>query len=224
MASICVMNAATGMKLMSSSYRLELDRWLSQLDVSANRVLDCGGSQLPVKGRTKSWDVKDYLIADLLEPHVGSPKPDIELDLNEPIVVSDEMNNPLVGVKQYIRSLHTVMEREDYDMIFCLEVFDYVWNPANAMYIISNLLKIGGTAWVTFPTFYPTHNPVEDDALLYKEGGIRKLAAASGLKIVQMIKRRPETDAIEQLWRKERMRAAKGYDHDFTGWIVEFTK
>lgn len=190
---------------MSSSYRLELDRWLSQLDVSADRVLDIGGSQLPIKGRTKSWDVKEYLIADLPEPHVGSPKPDIEIDLNYHGVPSQGLG---LG----------------YNIVFCLEVFDYIYNPVSALDNIKLFLRDGGTAWVTFPTFYPTHNPIQDDALLYKEGGIRKLASAVGLEIVQMIKRRPETDAIEQLWRRERMRAAKGYDHDFTGFIVEFKK
>lgn len=191
---------------MSSSYRIELDNWLKQLDVKANRVLDIGGSQLPVKGRTKSWDVGEYLIADLPEPHVNSPKPDIELDLN---------------------SNDTGFSSEDYgkyDLIFCLEVFDYIYNPMAAFDEIYAHLSDGGIAWVTFPTVYPTHNPVEDDALRYMEGGIRNLAKDSALKIEEMIRRRPETNAIENLWGAERMRAAKGYDHHFTGWIVRFSK
>lgn len=189
---------------MSSSYRQELERWLFQLDVTAENVLDIGGSQLPVKGRTSSWDVQRYVIADLPKPHADSPKPDIEFDLNTTPMVADDYG--------------------EYDLIFCLEVFDYIFNPLDAFRRINSLLKADGTAWVTFPTFYPTHNPIEDDALCYKEGGIRKLAAASGLKIVEMIRRRPETDALEQLWHRERMRAAKNYDHRFLGWIVEFTK
>lgn len=191
---------------MSSSYRMELDKWLCRLDVKANRVLDIGGSQLPVKGRTRSWDVEEYVIADLPEPHINSSKPDFELDLNKMEILDRER-----PFKQY-------------ELIFCLEVFDYVYNPTVAFMKLAFYLKAGGSAWVTFPTFYPTHNPVEDDALCYKEGGIRKLAKQVDLNIVQMIKRRPETDAIEQLWRRERMRAAKNYDHNFTGFIVEFTK
>lgn len=189
---------------MSSSYRMELDRWLSQLDVKANRVLDIGGSQLPVKGRTKSWDArKSYAIADLPEPHTGAPKPDIELDLNyqTPIFLEPA-----------------------FDLIFCLEVFDYVWSPLQAMQNIASFMADGATAWVTFPAFYPHHQPIEDDALRYMEGGIRKLAEAAGLTIVQMIKRRPETNLLDQFYRAERMRAAKHYDHAITGWIVEFTK
>lgn len=66
---------------MSSSYRLELDRWLADLEVKADVVFDIGGSQLPLKGRTKSWDVKEYKILDLAEPHKDSPKPDVIFNL-----------------------------------------------------------------------------------------------------------------------------------------------
>lgn len=194
---------------MSSSYRIELDRWLSQLNVTADTVLDIGGSQLPVKGRTLSWNVQQYLIADLPEPHIGSPKPDLELDLNE--VYEDGVTCPASAF-------------EHYDLIFCLEVFDYIWNTRDAFGIIAIRLRKNGTAWVTFPSQYPTHQPVEDDALRYMPGGIKKLAEASGLKIVQMIPRRTETDAIYQAFRTERMRCAKHEDHNISGWIVEFTK
>lgn len=192
---------------MSSSYRLELDRWLASLDVSADSVLDLGGSQLNVKGRTKSWDVKDYLIADLPEPHIGSPKPDIELDLNI---------NMLKNFDAY---------KKQFDLVFCLEVFDYVWNPSFAVINICQLLKDGGTAWISFPTVYPHHQPIEDDALRYMQGGIKKLLVDwAGFEILQMIPRRPETNAIENLWRAERMRAAKHFDHNVTGYIVEVKK
>lgn len=190
---------------MSSSYRLTLENWLKTLDVYADHVLDIGGSQLPVKGRTKSWDVKDYKIADLPNPHVNSPKPDIAWDINQPL--PDE---------------YDIID--DFDLIFCLEVFEYVWNPAQAMFNIDYLLGRKGIAWVTFPTFYPMHQPIEDDCLRYMPAGIKKLAEAVGLKIVQMIPRRPETDALLNYFSAERLRAAKGEDHMFMGWIVEFTK
>lgn len=194
---------------MSSSYRLSLDNWLKELDVSANRVLDIGGSQLPVKGRTKSWDVKEYFIADLPQPHVNSPKPDMFIDMNRSII------DDYPGTLDY----------KGWDIIFCLEVFDYIYNPLQAMENLSVLLQTGsGSAWVTFPSFYPHHNPIEYDALCYKEYGIRRLAEASGLTIKQMIPRRPETNALQRYFAAERLRSAKGYDHAVMGWIVEFTK
>lgn len=187
---------------MASSYRLTLENWLATLDVKANRVLGIGDSQNPTKGRTKSWEVKEYLIADLPEPHKDSPKPDIEIDLNYQISA----------------------EGNQFDVVFCLEVFDYVFNPVAAIGTIASYLKPSGTAWVTFPSIYPLHQPVEDDALRYMPAGIIKLAESAGLSVEQMIKRRPETNLFEQFYRAERMRAAKHEDHNFTGFIVEFKK
>lgn len=189
---------------MSSSYRISLDNWLRELDVKTTRVLDIGGAQLPVKGRTKSWDVKEYKIADLPNPHKDSPSPDIEIDMNGPRL-------HLARIKRF-------------DLIFCLEVFDYIWSPRSAFWIIQDSLKPNGSAWVSFPSFYPLHQPIEDDALRYMPGGITKLAQSAHLKPVEWIARRPETDLLEQFYRAERMRAAKHEDHNFIGWIVRFEK
>lgn len=186
---------------MSSSYRLSLDRWLATLKVEAGSVLDIGGAQLPLPKRVKTWDVKKYLIADLHEPHADSPKPDIEFDLNK------TYQSPL-----------------QYDLIFCLEVFDYIYDPVTAMDNIRHCLKPGAGAWVTFPSVYPLHQPIDDDALRYMPGGIRKLAEAVNLEIIQMIPRKPETRGWQDFYKAERMRAAKHQDHDFIGWIVEFKK
>jgi SAM-dependent methyltransferase len=186
---------------MSSSYREELNGWLEGLPVVAKRVLDIGGSQEPAKGRTASWSVEEYVIADMENPHKDSPKPDVIIDLNG-----------------YAPKL------APFDVIFCLEVFEYVYDPVNAFHIISNLLKKGGSAFVSFPFVYPVHQPIEDDALRYAPGGIEKLAALSGMEIVSMVPRRPRTDFLETFYRHEGLRAAKGLDHMTTGWLCEFTK
>lgn len=184
-----------------SSYRLELDGWLEGLDVKADRVLDIGGSQEPVKGRTATWEVGEYVVADLEQPHRGTKIPDELIDLNG--------QAPLL---------------EPFDIIFCLEVFEYVYDPMNAFHIIARLLKPSGSAFVSFPFVYPQHQPVEDDALRYAPGGLHKLAEASGLEIASIIPRRPQTDFLERFYRHERMHAAKGVDHASTGWLVEFIK
>lgn len=186
---------------MSSSYRLELDRWLADLEVKADTVFDIGGSQLPLKGRTKSWDVKDYKILDLAEPHKDSPKPDVVFNL--------EQSNDFTGKA---------------DLVFCLEVFDYIIKPHMAMLNIADCLKDDGTAWVTYPSFYPLHQPIEDDAFRYMPGAIARLATNAGLKVESIIYRRPETNLLQQFYSAERMRAAKRVDHNFTGMIVEFKK
>ncbi len=183
-----------------SSTRKSLDEWLSNLKVKADRVLDIGGAQNPVKGRTKSWDVKDYKIADLPNPHEGE-KPDLELDLNDA---------PIRG--------------NNYDLIFCLEVFEYIYNPFNAMKNIAIRLIDGGEAWVSFISVYPLHQPVEDDCLRYFPAGIRKLANSVGLKVIEMIPRYTYTHALYEAFRLEGMRCAKRENHDISGWIVRFKK
>lgn len=186
---------------MSSSYRLTLENWLKSLDVKADTLLDIGGSQLQLPSRVKTWDVKEYLIADLANPHNDSQKPDIILDLNRPY-----------------------NSNETYNTIFCLEVFEYIYDPMQAMSTISMLLTKNGSAWVTFPSFYPLHQPIADDALRYMPTGIRKLAEKVELEIKQMIPRRPETSSLQAFFGAERLRAAKGEDHNWLGWIVEFSK
>jgi SAM-dependent methyltransferase len=188
---------------MSSSYRNTLDNWLGNLNVTAEKVLDIGGAQEQMKRRVNHWEVKEYVIADLPDPHKGD-KPDIELDLNLPI-----------------RQRGTVKQ---FDMIFCLEVMEYIWNPVQAHETIARYLKPTGSAWVSYPSFYPLHQPIEDDALRYMPSGIKKLAENAGLKVIQLIPRRPDTNVLEEAWSLERMRAAKGEDHRFTGWIVELRK
>lgn len=190
---------------MSSSHRISLNNWLAQLDVKADTVFDIGGSQEALKPRVKSWDVKELLVFDLEQPHAESPKPDVICDLN----VWNQHLNAYKGLG---------------DIIFCLEVFDYVYDPVNAMQIIRDLMKNHGTAYISFPSQYPLHQPVEDDALRYMPGAIKKLAAKVGMEIVEMIPRRTETDAIYNAFRVERMRCAKHEDHNFTGFIVEFTR
>lgn len=191
---------------MSSSYRMELDKWLSNLEVKADTVYDVGGSQLSIMGRIKLLDCKKLVTFDLPQPHKDSDKPDVEINLN------------------YAPSKDVFEMSGKGDVVFCLEVFDYVFNPALAMCTLSSMLKPGGRLFVTFPTIYPLHQPVEDDALRYMPGGIKKLADISGLEIVSMTARHFETNWWAQTIQAERMRGAKHEDHSISGYIVEFTR
>lgn len=194
---------------MSSYYKQQLNDWIANLDVKASKVLDIGGAQDPVKGRTKSWEVRNYKIADLPDPHHEKQKADILIDLNQPY-----MGN--FGKKK----------QDLYNVIFCLEVFDYIWNPAVAFYNIKQLLKVNGIAWVSFPFVYPIHNPVEDDALRYTEPAIRRLAKATDLKVKEIIYRRPKPDNpyLLQFYSADGMRSAPDIDHNVTGYIVKLEK
>jgi len=191
---------------VSSSFRIALDNYLAELDVAADTVIDVGGSQLPIPKRVKSWAVQKYYIGDLEQPHIDSPKPDFVVDLN------NKKNPDVVGYY----GLGNV--------VFCLEVLDYVYDPVNAFKILHQLTAVNGRCIVSSGLFYPTHQPIAEDSLRYTEFGLRRLAEVVGFTVEKVIPRRPETNAIEQLWRAERLRAAKHYDHNALGYIVELRK
>lgn len=194
---------------MGSFYKQQLNDWVASLDVKANTVFDIGGSQNPIKGRTKSWDVKDYKIIDLAQPHVLKQKPDIEWDMNKPLPdKGDSVSVPKA------------------DVIFMLGVMDYVINPNTAMDNIQFILKEDGTAWVEFPFVYPIHNPVDDEGCRYSEGCIRRLAKQAEMTIQEIIYKRPRPDNpfLLQFYRADGMRMAEGVDHNVTGYIVRFSR
>lgn len=203
---------------MGSFYKQQLNDWKATLDVKADLVFDIGGAQDPIKGMTKSWDVKDYKIIDLAVPHVEKVRPDIEWDINKSLWNS-------YGSEQYFNAFGMFAEGT-VDLIFMLGLMDYVINPNNAMETVRFLLKPDGTAWIEFPFVYPIHNPVDDEGCRYSEGCIRRLAKQARLKIEEIIYKRPKPDNpfLLQFYSADGMRAAKGVDHNVTGYIVRMSK
>lgn len=196
---------------MSSFYRQQLESYLKTLNIKADKVLDVGGADLPVKGRTKSWDVKEYVIGDLDKSHTGKI-PDYHFDMNKcPWCEGDKKQ------KQYSHY---------FDVIFCLEVFEYLYNPWWATKNLKAFIKQNGILYITFPTNYPVHNPVEEDCLRYTKQGIIKLL--KDFKILEMIPRIMKSDSYllyRQFISNEKMHAAKHYgDHNVLGYIVKAQK
>jgi SAM-dependent methyltransferase len=189
---------------MASYYRLQLENYLSKLDIKADKVLDIGGGAKPIKGRTKSWDVKEYKIAD--NNSEGNFDPDYNFDLN------NEMPENLIG---------------KFNLIFCLEVFEYIYDPVIALITIRDALKENGKATITFPSIYPVHNPKEADCLRYTKVGIEKLCETAALKITKIIPR-VATEGLPYLaefYSKEKMHPVKNDNVIFDiGYIVEVQK
>jgi hypothetical protein len=186
---------------MASVYKQQLIDWLSQLEVETDTVIDIGGSQDPVKGRTKSWAVDNYLIADLPDPHRMKQSPDVILDLEEDITTTQRA-----------------------DLIFCLEVFDYIRDPIKAHSNLSRMPKKNGSAWVSYPFIYPHHNPIELDGLRYTEPTIRYYADLFKLNVDEIVYRRPQSKLLREYFAADNYRSAPGYDHDVIGYIVRFSK
>lgn len=178
-----------------SYYRQQLEDWLKTLDVKADTVLDIGGAQGPVKGRTKSWNVKEYKILDLPDFNIEALDGEVWLALPKA------------------------------DTIFCLEVFEYLIVPTIAIHNIETCLRKGGTAYISFAFSYPHHNELEWDSLRYTETAIKRLSEFAELKINHVWYRTDKSGLLRQFYAADGMHPAKEYDHhDVTGFIVEFVK
>lgn len=194
---------------MASVYRQTLEKWLSELEIDAEWAIDVGGAQQSLPKRVKSWNVKNYLIADMPDPHQANENIDIELDLNK----FNRTNKKLQGYKGMA------------GYVFCFEVFEYIYNPMAAMNTLADLLKKNGTLLISVPFYYPVHEPIADDCLRYTELGLIKLAEANGLKHISTVTRMADGNGLAQTISDNRLKASKNYNnHNALGFIMEFNK
>lgn len=185
-----------------SVYKDQLNQFVSEQDVKAELLYDIGGAQNPIKGRTKSWDVKDYKIIDLATPHVEKQHPDIEHDMNEPIG-----------------------EHPQADAIYCLGVSDYVICPNVFIMNIEKLMREGGYAWIEWPFVYATHEPLWDEGCRYSEGCVKRLIDHSGLKLDTIIRKMAHSPSLVRFYQEDGQRMSRNYDyHGVTGFITKVTK
>lgn len=159
---------------MASNSRIQLENWLKTISISnSNRVLDIGGSQNPILGRVRiiGYDVPlEYKILDLKSPHETKRKPDIVID---------------------IQDYHDSLEKyfNHFDVVFCIEVSEYWYNPLKALKNINSFLKQGGILYISFHTLYGLHNPKGEDCLRYSKNAIYKLSEKTDFKIIEIIPR-----------------------------------
>lgn len=138
-----------------SYFRDQLESWLATIEVDASRVLDVGAGTNPARKRARV-DCEEYVTLD----HRDEAEPDIVGDLNEPLELDGS-----------------------FDAVFCLEVFEYVWNPVEAHRNLARALRPGGVLYVSYPFVYPIHEPAGLDYLRYTEDGVRKLLDVAGFDV-----------------------------------------
>ena len=188
--------------------------------------MDVGGSQNPVKKRLKIFEPDEYKILDLKEPHICKEKPDYTYDLNECIVngVKADSNR---GVDKFIEfDNKTKIEWEHFDIVFAIEIMEYIFDPIQALSNINSFLKKGGELFISFHTLYPIHQPTKDDVLRYTPNGAAKLLKKTGFEILEM---KPRLFKHNEMWRdfyvSEGMRPAKDYDkHNWQGLLCKCKK
>lgn len=204
---------------MSSFSRQQLESWLKTITAKGN-VLDIGGSQKPIEGRTKKYDVHDeheyfptFYILDLEQPHEVEKKPDIVADIQD---------------LSHINIVEFAQTHKPFDQVFCIEVAEYWHDPLEALRNINCLLKKGGQLFISFHFLYPIHNPEKADYLRYTREGARKLLKEAGFEVDEI---RPKHYANPQMvkmaYDNEGMKGlGKNSDeiHREQGWLITATK
>lgn len=138
--------------------RVTLEGWLQKIDIKTNSVLDVGGARKSILSRTKSWNVKEYRILDNHRNARGNHQIDYRYDLNEEFKIDKQ-----------------------FDVIFCTEVMQFLWNPIVALKNMARLLKQGGILYINFQFIVP--NLKGTDYLRYTELGAKTFLEKAGFKI-----------------------------------------
>lgn len=189
---------------MSSYSRQQLEEYLKTLEINCKRVCDIGGSANPVKNRVKSWEVKQYDIVD------NENEKTLHEKWTQPTIYADI--NKRWDITNY------------YDVVFMIEVSEYLYDPYQALKNIYKMLKKGGKAYISFHFIYPIHQPVENDYLRYTPKWIEKVSNEIGFSECKIKERKFNIpDTFRQLTAIEGMRPAKNMSHNMQGFIVEVT-
>lgn len=202
-----------------SHYRDQLERWISQLSIKADYVLDIGGSQKPMtKRKLQQWEVKEYLILDNKTYPTGEgQEPNIFADVNYPFEFYT--NSRVVEMVKMNGQPY-----EKFDVVLCFEVGEYIWNPVQWHLNMNGLLKKDGIAYISYPSIYPLHNPPGIDYLRYTKNAIEKLLTESGFKTWE-ITPRVSTAGMKHLhdfYTSEKMRPMKNTDEIYDiGYMVK---
>lgn len=197
---------------MSSYPRQQLERWLGNIDIEKGaKVLDVGGSQYPVLGRTKGYvkDIGEYDILDLENPHKCRAFPDLVVDIQDEILFDHILER----------------FREHYDVAFCLEVSEYWYDPVTAVKNIASFLKPGGTLYISFHFLYPVHEPLSEDCLRYTRKGAEKILENAGFRTANVVvKKLRSPEFYRGLIDIEAMRGMKGIETTEQGFLFEAVK
>jgi len=190
-----------------SKSREQLEDWLTTIDITNRKVLDIGGSQLPVIDRINGKP-KECLILDLEKPHENSKSPDIAGDI-------EKWDLPLKYSNYF-------------SAVFCLEVMEYLTKPAQALEHIYNCMEKNGLLFISFHFIYPVHKPLGKDFLRYTEWGAIKLLESAGFDILEKTYKKLSERAI-QIW--EHLNDCEGNKkdtdythHDSQGMLIKAIK
>lgn len=204
---------------MASSSRIALDNWLKTIEVRG-KILDVGGSPQTLEGRVKVFEPTEYLIMDNNAEkkfHKKWHNPDIKFDIQEVIID--------LGDEGIVFDYDLPNNFREFNQIFMIEVSEYLYDPLKALRGIYELLEKGGKFYSSWHFIYPKHQLEGQDLLRYTDWGVQKLHELSGFKDIKITPRVAENgNDLFTFYSKERMRAAKGFNHGVIGWMSEAVK
>ena len=128
-------------------------------------MIDVGGAAWPIRGRTKTWDVGTYKVLDKNYTYKKIPIDYIQ-DLNKPFILPDT-----------------------FDVVFAIEVMEYMWNPYQAALNLTGLLKQGGILYCSTHFMFPNHGGGTDVLRITREG-INVLFTSAGFEILEILPRK----------------------------------
>lgn len=168
-----------------SKSREQINKFLSEIDLTDKKVLDVGCQDNLARKYTKGIP-SEYHTADIDKQW----NPDFIVDLND-------------------NSLFFAVNSNRYDVVFCLEVLEHCWNPRNVLANLFDVLKGDGVAYISVPFINPIHDLW--DYLRYTPEWFDKVLPMVGFKQWE-IKLRKSTEGREELinfYQKEGLRLSK---------------
>lgn len=132
---------------MASLYKQQQIDYLKSRVYEVDQVLDVGGGDKRADEYT-TVKANRYLVMD----NDPAASPDFLWNLND-------FGHP--------EEVFAIERDPHFDLIFCLNVFEYINQSYNAMANLYTWLRPGGKLVVTLPFIYPLHNPVGIDYTRY---------------------------------------------------------
>ena len=144
-----------------SKSREQINHFLNGIDIEGKLVLDVGVQNNPASNYCKG-KASVYKTLDI----DGQWNPDFVNDLNDYVINKNDLS---------------------FDIVFCMEVLEHVWNPINALKNLYKYTKENGVCYISVPFINPIHD--KWDYLRYTPEWFKKVLPRVGFKDIKITNR-----------------------------------
>lgn len=189
-----------------SNYRTQINKYLSNQEITANSILAIGIEQ-DDKKMFKSVNCQEWVTLDY-DPALN---PDICHDINKPLM--DDDGDIKIDHKYF----------EHFDVVIALNLFDYIWDPMQAHDNFYNLLKNDGILITNYPFVYPMHKPKGIDYLRFTPDAVNLYLKKSYFKILERVDILGN-ELLLDFYQLDGMHKLPEVDHRLIGMIIKAKK